>query len=206
VECFPSDARVELDNGASVEIHNVKVGSLVKVINNDNQLSYSPIIAFLHYDSQTNALYKQIHTESDTIIELSSLHLIRRKRKNNLDIDEFIWAKEVVPDDQIFVVKQNNNTVIWEKVKFIKDVWKQGLMAPLTDQGTIVVNNVHTSCYASVKSHTIGHIALTPYRLYKRFIRLTETDSTATKEIVLSYANILFHIFKNIPIVKDFIF
>ncbi|CAF1225172.1 unnamed protein product, partial [Didymodactylos carnosus] len=134
VECFPSDALVELKNGDYVQMHNVKINSLVKVINNDNQLSYSPIVAFLHYDSQTRALYKQIHTESNTIIELSSLHLIRRKQKNNLLIDEFVWAKKVVPNDQILVVKQNNNTIVWEKVMFIKDVWKQGLMAPLTDQ------------------------------------------------------------------------
>ena len=76
-------------------------------------------------------------------------------------------------------------------------------MAPLTEQGTIIVNNVHTSCYAIVKSHTVGHIALAPYRWY---CRLFGQKSDIDPPPILNYASMLFQFFKDLPIVKDIIF
>jgi len=79
----------------------------------------------------------------------------------------FIWAEKLEKGDEILVLSSKHaNKTNWEEIIDITKVDKQGLMAPLTEQGTIIVNNVDTSCHAIVKSDTLAHFALAPYRLY----------------------------------------
>lgn len=180
-------------------LSSLQIGSQVRVINEENQVGYSTIIAFLHRELDQEALYKRIRTASTTI-ELSSRHLINQRK------DGFIWAENLVKGDEILVLSSNqDNQTQWEEILDITDVYKQGLMAPLTEQGTLIVNNVHASCYALAKSHKVAHFALAPYRVYHRlFGQLSDTD--LTKEPILSYANTLLHLFKSLPIAKDLIF
>lgn len=199
VECFPSDATVDVLNGGKVTLSSLQIGTQVRVLNEENQVTYSPVIAFLHRDLNEHALYKRVRTSS-AVIELSQRHLIHQRK------DGFIWAEKLNQGDEILVVGSNHdNDTQWEEVLEIGDISKQGLMAPLTEQGTIIVNNVHASCYALVKSHNVAHFALAPYRFYHRFFgQLSKTNAITTP--ILSYAEILLHFFKNLPIAKDLIF
>jgi hypothetical protein len=199
VECFPSDATVDVMNNGKVPLSSLQIGAQVRVINEENQVRYSPIIAFLHRELDEHALYKRIRTKN-SVIELSKRHLIYHRK------GDFIWAEKLIKGDEILVSSViHENETQWEEIIEITDVYKQGLMAPLTEQGTIIVNNVHASCYALVKSHQVAHSALAPYRLYHRlFGQLSDTNSMATP--ILSYANVLLHFFKNLPIAKDLIF
>jgi hedgehog protein len=132
------------------------------------------------------------------VIELSARHLIHRHN------DGFVWAEKLNEGDEILVLSsKHGNKTNWEEILDINEVEKQGLMAPLTEQGTIIVNNVHTSCYAIVKSHTLAHFALAPYRLYRRLFGRTSDNNISS---ILTYANILFQFFKNLPFAKDLIF
>jgi hypothetical protein len=182
-----------------IPLSSLQIGTKIRVINEENQISYSPIIAFLHRELDGHALYKRIQTKS-SVIELSNRHLIHHRQ------DGFIWAEKIMKGDEILVVSSNHeNETQWEAVIDITDVSKQGLLAPLTEQGTIIVNNVHASCYALVKSHKVAHFALAPYRVYHRlFGQLSDTNSMTSP--ILSYANILLNFFKNLPIAKDLIF
>ncbi|CAF1158166.1 unnamed protein product [Adineta steineri] len=199
VECFPSDATVDVINNGKISLSSLQIGTQVRVINEENQISYSPIIAFLHRELDEYALYKRIQTKN-SFIELSKRHLIHH-RKNG-----FIWAENLIKGDEILVSTSiHTNETQWEEIVDITDVYKQGLMAPLTEQGTIIVNNIHASCYALVKSHRVAHFALAPYRLYHRLFGQLSDRNTMTTPI-LSYANHLLHFFKNLPIAKDLIF
>jgi hypothetical protein len=199
VECFPSDATVDVLNSGKVPLSSLQIGAQVRVLNEENQLSYSPIIAFLHRDLDEHALYKRIQTKNSAI-ELSQRHLIHQRK------DGFIWAEKLSKGDEILVLSsKHENETQWEEIIDITDVYKQGLMAPLTEQGTIIVNNVHASCYALVKSHKVAHFALAPYRFYHRLFGQSSKINSITPSI-LSYAEILLHFFKNLPIAKDLIF
>jgi len=197
MECFPSDATVEVLDIGKIQLSSLKIGQQVRVIDEKNQIIYSPIIAFLHRELNEQAAYKRIRTKN-AVIELSARHLIERQN------DGFVWAEKLEKGDEILVLSsKHENKTYWEEIINIDEVDKQGLMAPLTEQGTIIVNNVHTSCYAIVKSHTIAHIALAPYRLYRRLFGRSSDNSITP---ILTYANILFQLFKNLPFAKDFIF
>lgn len=199
MECFPSDATVDVLNGGKVTLSSLQIGTQIRVLNEENQVTYSPVIAFLHRDLNEHALYKRVRTIS-AVIELSQRHLIHQRK------DGFIWAEKLNQGDEILVVASNHdNDTQWEEILEITDISKQGLMAPLTEQGTIIVNNVHASCYALVKSHDVAHFALAPYRFYHRFFgQLSETNTITAP--ILSYAETLLHFFKNLPIAKDLIF
>ncbi|CAF5170878.1 unnamed protein product, partial [Rotaria magnacalcarata] len=196
-ECFPSDATVDLINVGKVKLSALKVGDQVRVIDDQNQIIYSPIISFLHRELDEEASYKRIRTKT-AVIELSDRHLINQRNNG------FVWAESLEKGDEILVLSaKSSNKTIWEKIIEITEVDKQGLMAPLTEQGTIIVNNVHVSCYALVRSHTLGHIALTPYRWYVRVFGLPSDNNTTP---ILGYANTLLQFFKNLPIARDIIF
>jgi len=145
-----------------------------------------------------NKLYLNVFEQKNAIIELSDRHLIHRRN------DGFVWAEKLNKGDEILVLSSKHaNKTNWEEIIDINDIKKQGLMAPLTEQGTIIVNNVHTSCYAIVKYHPLAHFALAPYRIYHRlFGRMSDNNISP----MLTYANILFQFFKNLPIAKDLIF
>jgi hypothetical protein len=198
VECFPSDATVEVLDVGKVRLSSLKIGDQVRIIDDKNQISYSPIIAFLHRELDEERLYKRIRTKNAQI-EISDRHLIHRHN------DGFIWAEKLDKGDEILVVSsKSSNKTNWEEIIDITEVNKKGLMAPLTAQGTIIINNVHASCYALVKSHTIGHFALAPYRWYRQLFGRSSDNNNTTP--ILTYANILLHFFKNLPIARDIIF
>nr|CAB3266054.1 Hh1 hedgehog homolog 1 [Phallusia mammillata] len=58
-----------------------------------------------------------------------------------------------------------------------------GAYAPLTTQGTIIVNNVAASCYAAIDSDLISHAVMWPVRLYHS-IRLTFADLVTSQSAI----------------------
>ena len=42
----------------------------------------------------------------------------------------------------------------------ISTVYEKGVYAPVTRSGTILINDVHTSCYFDVLSHKLSHRAM----------------------------------------------
>ncbi len=50
---------------------------------------------------------------------------------------------------------------------------KSGIYAPLTEQGTIIVDNVHASCYSMVKNHKIAHFLFNILNKLNSFVKLT---------------------------------
>ena len=193
-ECFPSDATVDVKGVGPRPLSSIKIGTEVRVIDHNGTTSFSPVIAFLHRDLDGHASYKRIRTKNAQL-HISKRHLIQRRR------DGFVWAEQLIKGDEILVALANKTA--WERINEIDEINKQGLMAPLTEQGTILVNNVHTSCYALVKYHDLGHIALAPIRWYHRvFGQISDIDSTP----ILKYADILLNFFQKLPIAKDLIF
>ena len=82
-----------------------------------------------------------------------------------------------------------------------KAILKKGVYAPLTTEGTIVVDGIVASCYAVVDSQWIAQWSYAPFRIYASFMRLFRENVTATARSVSQrpvgvhwYANILYAI------------
>ena len=52
----------------------------------------------------------------------------------------------------------------------IEEIQSQGLLAPLTPSGTIVIDGIVTSNYAVVHSHSVAHYAMQPYKWWRSLV------------------------------------
>ena len=64
-----------------------------------------------------------------------------------------------------------------EIVVNVSNVVKQGYAAPLTEQGTLIVNHVAASCYGVINSHHVAHAVLAPMRWWYRLFGITSRSS-----------------------------
>lgn len=72
-------------------------------------------------------------------------------------------AKNIQSGMNIYVMNEQG-ILMSEQVTNVNDVVKQGYMAPLTSEGTLIVNNVAASCYGTINSHRMAHSVLLPMR------------------------------------------
>ena len=69
-------------------------------------------------------------------------------------------------------VRNTNGQFYLSPIRSIDIHLKNGYATPITQHGTLLVNNVNASCYSSVYHHTMGHIAMAPLRLLHRANKL----------------------------------
>jgi hypothetical protein len=182
--CFAADALVTLANGKQKKLANLKSGEVVLTYDEQTQMIRpSPVLTMLHrqlneYGNQIlliiefepycfSALFKQVMTRSGHQLTVTPLHLVLTNSSG------YIMAKNIEPGMSIYVVDDNGSLMI-ESVSQVTDVVKQGYVAPLTGEGTLIVNQVVASCYASIKSHHLAHAALAPMRWWYQWTGVTK--------------------------------
>ncbi len=111
-------------------------------------------------------------------------HLINVKEKG------FVKAAIVKINDKIRVYSSENKVSESVIVKISKYV-KEGFIAPLSDTGTILVNNIDASCYADVNNQLIANIAMKPLVLWHKLNKLIGIPSTKMDYGVNAYASAL---------------
>jgi len=94
-----------------------------------------------------------------------------------------IFAKDINPNHYIFI--KLNNTLVSRRVISTRHVTQTGYSAPLTYSGNIIVDDVASSCYASVSRHWLAHLALLPVRVYSRLWEISCSNSDNTTNIIV---------------------
>jgi hypothetical protein len=161
-QCFPSDASIsvlEVFKGRKEAQTRVKRMSELRV--GDRVLSqngYSKVFAFM--DDANNVLdvsYVQLATAAGASLTLTPDHMLYAH-----DDRRPVLAETVVKGDKIWMQVSSNATTIEyptfvaSTVVSVSTVVKQGMHAPLTVEGSIVVDGVLASSYAKVHSVTWG--------------------------------------------------
>jgi hypothetical protein len=146
--CFGSSAKVELESGF-ISVNEISEGDRVKTL-----AGFEPVLGFLH-KSTANVEFLAIEHEQGTI-ELSPGHYLYAADGS------IVMARDVNVGDRLSTATSPITVIS------IKTVSVKGFVAPLTPSGTIIVDGVAASVYASsdtIIPEWMSHIALAPFRL-----------------------------------------
>jgi hypothetical protein len=155
-DCFPGDAKVELENGKKTAMADLNVGDHVRV----GPSEFSEVYMFTHKDAEVKAKFVKISTAAEQSIRLTAGHYLYVNGKLQT-------ARTVKVGD---MVSAGNVTAVSAE-------WADGLYNPHTMAGDIVVDGVLTSTYTDALMPKLAHALLWPVRmLYNAGVQITGDD------------------------------
>jgi len=163
--CFPADSEVQLESGKRVKLYDLKVGQKIAAYDTATEKSiFSEVYTFLDYDRNVTDIFIQLFFENENkVVESISLtpeHLVLAQRYVDKP-EAFVQSKDIKVGDTIF--RSENGKIVPVTVTFMKTRKSKGVIAPATLDGTLVVDNVVASSYATIDHH-VSHKVLAPLR------------------------------------------
>ena len=123
----------------------LQVGDKVQVIAN-NEISSEPVITFIHRQEDVGQRFLRITTLTKKVLNFLKItedHLILVEKEGEASA---IPARNVIVGDTVYV-RGDRRAQETDAVQGHSHVYEKGVYAPVTLSGTILVNDVHTSCY-----------------------------------------------------------
>lgn len=160
--CFTGSSIVLTSTGDTRLLSELKIGEKVLSMDSNGNTVFSEVYMFLDRDEDQTREFVKIETDGGASITATPSHLIYTT--NSLLIANYKFAANVQIDD--FVLVNVNGTLEPRKVLRIENEIHRGVYAPLTYDGTIIVNSISASCYALVDTHSLAHMSLMPMRVY----------------------------------------
>ncbi|CAN9497855.1 unnamed protein product [Ophioblennius macclurei] len=188
--CFPGDALVTLEGGATKQMRDVLPGDRVLASSSTDgrgPLVYSSVLSFLDRQPNATKVFYIIGTDAGLNVTLTAAHLIFatdctgglgqrgwQEARGGPHVGagpRTVFASDVRPGQCVLTSsgKEEDSRARLSVVTFVEEQRRTGLYAPLTQHGSIVVNGVLASCYAAVDGHRLSHWALAPLRLFYSF-------------------------------------
>ncbi|KAL7070379.1 hypothetical protein ACQ4LE_010353 [Meloidogyne hapla] len=141
----------------------LKIGDLVLSVD-ESLIVYSPILMFLHRLPKEKAKFKIITTLEGHQLKLTEFHLVWAGCSNL----KLIRAKDLNKGECLYTVKNKKNNITSlikskkemmklesTKIKEIKEVEDNGIYAPLTANGNLLVNGLLASCHSNIAAQTL---------------------------------------------------
>ena len=153
--CYPGSAIFVDACGRRRQIESLQVGEEVQVITN-NEITTEPVITFIHRQPGVFQRYLKITTFTKKILKITEDHLLFVEKEGEASA---IPARDVTIGDTVFV-RGDLGALERDAVQNISHVHEKGVYAPVTLSGTILVNDVLTSCYFDVLSHEWSNKAM----------------------------------------------
>jgi len=154
--CFPGSAIFVDIHGRRRRMDSLNVGDEVHAMSNEN-IRLEPVITFIHHQPEVMQEFLKITTlEKKKILKITEDHLLFVEKEGKAAA---VPARDVTIGDTVYV-RGVQGAVERDAVQNISRVFEKGVYAPVTLSGTILVNDVHTSCYFDVLSHEWSHRAM----------------------------------------------
>ena len=152
--CYPGSAIIYDSNSRARRIESLQVGDKVLVITK-NDIQSDSVITFIHRQPEVVEEFLKIVTTKEKILLITADHLLFLELMGQATA---IPARDVKIGDTVYVRGSHGSEK--DLVRSISTVYEKGAYAPVTLSGTILVNDVHTSCYFDVLSHEWSHRAM----------------------------------------------
>ncbi|KAK6492216.1 sonic hedgehog protein A [Huso huso] len=167
--CFPGSASVILRDGRNKLVKDLNPGDKVLAADEQGNLVFSDFMMFIDKDPESRRVFYVIETEEPhKQIALTAAHLLFVADSNataDFHSIKAAFASKVKPGQRVFITEGVGSKVKPVAVKRIYLEEYEGSFAPVTAQGTIVVDQVLASCYAVIEEHRWAHWAFAPVRL-----------------------------------------
>jgi len=172
--CFAGEATADVHGRGAVPMAKLRVGDRV-LVEDQGQFSYEPVLSFLHSTrpaagKQGTPVVAVLHSYGE--FHATENHIVFVAGDNEESRVSKLVGK-LVPGDKLFVAKPGDQrrTTLSRVLAMTRTTSQLGAFAPLTPSGTIVVDGVVASSYASSSvhkdlSHRIAHAFLLPVRFY----------------------------------------
>ena len=168
--CFPPNALAHTQGGL-VQVKDIQLGTKVLAVDTNGTLVYSPVVAMIDASEDEVADYVVICTSSHRQIVLTTTHLIYKAENKNelmskdisLQESSLVFASTVKEGDLIFEATPDGSLQP-RRVLSITNKKIRGVYAPLTKEGTIIIDNFAASCYAFINDHYYAHLGFAPLR------------------------------------------
>ena len=144
----------------------LKAGEKVLTMNDYGEAVYSEISMIMHRQTDVTIKdYVELKTEDGPFVILSSFHLIF------ISHSQAIFSKDVKLNQYLFTYNTSSKSFKKSRIIRIRNVTKSDAYAPLSMEGTIVVNDIYTSCYAVFPNHRVSHAVFSLWRNLHRYLR-----------------------------------
>lgn len=161
VTCFAPDAMTPVEFRGMVAMKDLQLGDRVLTASGD----YQPVYSMFHSDKSKPTPYLQIHTtHSQNNTQVRPLELTPNHMLHVVGYDNPIPAWQVQRGDYLYVLEARSQDYSgresmslatrqsqWKQSQVIeiREIVRNGLYNPLTPDGTIIVDGIATSAYAS---------------------------------------------------------
>jgi len=186
--CIYDEAEVRMADGTMRRVKNLEIGDEVLAYNTEKGIHPSRIYGQLHQDNETEIKIVEIETSSGRKIPVTGQHSL--------------FARQCLSDGQKWSTKSaqeirvgdclpryyTDGDVVEESVINIRVFDARGIRQPVTETGTIIVDDVVISCYDRVVNQDATHMALFPYRW---FMGLTQAYASQVKSLIPSLINLI---------------
>ncbi|KAH7951699.1 hypothetical protein HPB52_011378 [Rhipicephalus sanguineus] len=198
--CFHGDGLVQTTAGAK-RLADVLLGDQILALGADGRTPvFSEVIAFLDRQPQAERLFYSIDTECGLHLTLTPGHLVYYADADRNEAVLPTFAARIRPGG--FVLGLGNDTRCQTRtsdlralrVRDVRAVWLSGVYAPLTREGTVIVDGVAASCYAGVQNQALAHWAFAPLRLWHSLVAPSE-PAPCSCDGVHWYADALYRLF-----------
>lgn len=183
-----------LDDGAYLQVRDLKIGQRAQVMMHDGKIGFSEVIMFADYKPNIPEVwYILIETETPKkSITLTASHLIFSSNFSGAELTAK-QAHMVTPDE--FVLVSQHDQLVPARVSRVSMIKLTGMVAPVTMEGNIIVDGVLASCYAMINDHEIAHMAFAPLRLAHNYaFKVWNTDLSVIQQGLHWYPKLLIQI------------
>jgi hedgehog len=183
---------VQTESGEVRQLRHLKVGEHVLSVNSKGETVFSEVVMFLDRDVNQTREFVQIKTAGGAVLRVTPAHLLP-VWKPQLET-KYHFADEVEEND--FLLVNVNNNLEPQRVTEVRAVLAKGFIAPLTREGTVIVDSVAASCYALVNSQSLAHLSFLPFRTIKTLSNWFGGSKTVeSKQLgIHSYAKALYKV------------
>ncbi|XP_074841178.1 sonic hedgehog protein [Carettochelys insculpta] len=202
--CFPGSATVHLEQGGTKRVQDLRPGDRVLAADAQGRLLYSDFLAFLDREQGAPRLFYVIETRQPRArLLLTAAHLLfvappRNHSRPESPRGRALFASRVRPGQRVYVLGEGGRRLLPAAVHSVSVREEaSGAYAPLTAQGTILINRVLASCYAVIEEHSWAHWAFAPFRLAHALLAALSPGASlpGTPEPGLHwYSSLLYHL------------